>query len=175
MKIKKIIIFLLVMLVSISILSPKVYASNDDSTQQEYYDENGNYYNLETGEYFIWNTNSRSTAKTFSFKIRYLVSSASFRLNSSTVRIKVYQAVFQKSDGSSASCCNDHEFVVDLRREALLDTHNKAYFYAPFTSTQTWNLGGGFYTTENYYLEINNNYSLPSGVYLVGSGEVYCS
>ncbi len=175
MKIKKIIIAFLVMLVSVSILSPKVSALNNIDTNQDYYDENGNYFNTETGEYFIWDTNSRSTAKTFSFKIRYSISSESFRLNSSTVRIKVYRAVFQKTDGSSASCCNDHEFVIDLRREAIFDTHNRAYFYAPFTSTQTWNLGGGFYTNEAYYVEIINNYSLPSGVYLVGSGEVYCS
>lgn len=173
---KKTFLLLLVMFICISLISPKVFAMESNNIQTNTnYDENGNYYNTETGEYFIWETNSRSTAKTFSFKIRYSVASSNFLLNSSTVRIKVYRAVFQKSDGSSASCCNSHEFQVDLRRDTIFDTHNIATFYAPFTSTQTWNLGGGFSTNAQYYVEINNNYSLPSGVYLVGSGEVYCS
>lgn len=172
---KKIFISLLFVTMSVSLITPKVYAIGTSNEETNCYDENGNYLNAETGEYFIWDTNSRSTAKTFSFKIRYSVSSGLFRLNSSTVRIKVYRAVFQKSDGSSASCCNDHEFQVDLRRNAFFDTHNIATFYAPFTSTQTWNLGGGFYTDAEYYLEIYNIDTLPSNVYLVGSGEVYCS
>lgn len=171
---KKIFISSLVMLISISLISPKINAL-EDNTQTSYYDENGNYFNPETGEYFIWEQNTRSTAKVFSFKIRYSVSSSYFRLNTDTVRIRVYRATFQKADNTSASCCNDHEFQVDLRRESIFDTHNKATFYAPFISTQTWNLGSGFYTTENYYLEIYNIDNLPSGVYLAGSGEVYCS
>lgn len=173
---KKIFIVLLAMFISLSIMSPKVFAQGIDNNQDtDYYDENGNYYNPETGEYFIWEQNARSTAKVFSFKIRYSVTSNTFRLNSSTVRIRVYRATFVKENNTSASCCNGHEFQVDLRREAIFDTHNKATFYAPFISTQTWNLGSGFYTTENYYLEINNIDTLPSDVYLAGSGEVYCS
>lgn len=174
-KIKKIFIFLLVMLVSLSIISPKVYALSSNTNEDNYYDENGNYINPETGEYFIWEQNSRSTAKVFSFKIRYSVASSYFQLNSTTVRIKVYRATFVKENNTPASCCNGHEFQVDLRKRSFLDTHNKATFYAPFISTQTWNLGGGFSTIDQYYLEINNIDTLPSDVYLAGSGEVYCS
>ncbi|MBM6841014.1 hypothetical protein H6A03_05610 [[Clostridium] spiroforme] len=173
---KKIFIILLAMFISLSIMSPKVFAQGIGNNQDTgYYDENGNYYNPETGEYFIWEQNSRSTAKVFSFKIRYSVTSNTFRLNSSTVRIRVYRATFVKENNTPASCCNSHQFQVDLRREAILDTHNIATFYAPFISTQTWNLGGGFYTSENYYVQIGNIDNLPSDVYLAGSGEVYCS
>lgn len=173
--IKKIFISMLVMFISISLISPKVFALENNTTETGYYDENGNYINPETGEYFIWEQNSRSTAKVFSFKIRYSVTSSYFQLNSSTVRIKVYRATFQHEDNTTASCCNGHELQVDLRRRSFLDTHNKATFYAPFISTQTWNLGGGFSTIDQYYLEINNIDTLPSNVYLAGSGEVYCS
>lgn len=171
---KKIFICLMTILISVSIVTPKIFAS-DYSQNNDYYDENGNYYNPETGEYFIWEQNTRSTAKVFSFKIRYSVTSNLFRLNTEKVQIKVYRATFQKADNTSTSCCNSHEFQIDLRRNAFFDTHNKATFYAPFISTQNWNLGSGFYTNAEYYLEINNNYSLPDGVYLAGSGEVYCS
>lgn len=172
---KRIFISILVMFISASLLTPKIFALENNTLEANYYDKNGNYYNPETGEYFIWEQNARSTAKVFSFKIRYSVVSNYFFLNSDTVRIRVYRATFVKENNTSASCCNGHEFEVDLRRNALLDTHNKATFYAPFISTQTWNLGSGFYTSQEYYLEINNNYSLPDGVYLAGSGEVYCS
>lgn len=172
---KNIFISMLVMFVSVSLISPKVFALENNTIDADYYDENGNYINPETGEYFIWEQNSRSTAKVFSFKIRYSVTSTYFQLNSSTVRIKVYRATFQHEDNTTASCCNGHEFQVDLRRRSFLDTHNIATFYAPFISTQTWNLGSGFFTNEQYYLQIGNIDNLPSGVYLAGSGEVYCS
>ena len=170
---KKLFISFMTVLISISIVSPKVFAS-DYSQNNGYYDENGNYYNPETGEYFIWEQNTRSTAKVFSFRIRYSVTSAYFQLNTENARIKVYRATFQNADNTPASCCNDHEFEVDLRRHTYFDTHNKATFYAPFISSQTWNLGGGFFTNAEYYLEINNIDTLPSDVYLAGSGEVYC-
>ncbi len=171
--IKKIFVLLLVTFVSTILISPKIYALDDKNTSG-YYDANGNYYNPDTGEYFIWEQNTRSTAKVFSFKIRYSVASTNFSLSTSNARIKVYRATFVKENNTSASCCNGHEFQVDLRRDSLFDSHNVATFYAPFISTQTWNLGGGFNTLAQYYLEINNIDTLPSDVYLAGSGEVYC-
>ncbi|MBM6929632.1 hypothetical protein H5999_00955 [[Clostridium] spiroforme] len=173
--IKKMFISFLVMFISLSLITPKIFALENNTLEANYYDNNGNYYNPETGEYFIWEQNSRSTAKVFSFKIRYSVASSYFELNSGTVRIKVYRATFVKENNTPASCCNGHEFQVDLRRHTYFDTHNIATFYAPFISTQTWNLGSGFFTNEPYYVEIGNIDNLPDGVYLAGSGEVYCS
>ena len=172
---KKIFIVFLVTFVFGSLLTPKTHALENIYSEVNYYDENGNYINPETGEYFIWEQNSRSTAKVFSFKIRYSVTSGAFLLNSETVRIRVYRATFVKENNTPASCCNGHEFQVDLRRDTYLDTHNIATFYAPFISTQTWNLGGGFFLNAPYYLQIGNIDNLPSDVYLAGSGEVYCS
>lgn len=78
--------------------------------------------------------------------------------------------------GSNASCCNKHWFEVDLRRDRVVsDTHNYANFYAPINSTKTVDLGGGFFTSDEYYIELTNHDALPSGIYLVGEGEVYCS
>ena len=172
---KRIFISILVMFISASLLTPKIFALENNTLEANYYDKNGNYYNPETGEYFIWEQNARSTAKVFSFKIRYSVVSNYFFLNSDTVRIRVYRATFVKENNTPASCCNGHEFQVDLRRDTYFDTHNVATFYAPFISTQTWNLGGGFFLNAPYYVEITNIDTLPSDVYLAGSGEVYCS
>ncbi len=166
---------MLVMFVSISLVTPKIFVFYNNASNTGFYDEYGNYINPETGEYFIWEQNSRSTAKVFSFKIKYSVSSSNFLLNSSTVRIKVYRATFVKENNTPASCCNSHKFQVDLRRDSIFDTHNVATFYAPFISTQTWNLGGGFFTSEQYYLQITNLDPIPDNVYLTVSGEVYCS
>lgn len=40
---------------------------------------------------------------------------------------------------------------------------------------KTVDLGGGFFTSDEYYIELTNHDALPSGIYLVGEGEVYCS
>lgn len=55
-----------------------------------YYDEKGNYDNPETGEYFHWdNSNARSTAKSFSFKIRYSLKSGSFKLKGTNSKLEL--------------------------------------------------------------------------------------
>lgn len=173
---KKILVPILAIFISIFLVSPRVFAmENVNSEDSEYYDEKGNYFNPETGEYFIWNNNERSTAKSFSFNIKGSITSSKFRLNSSSVQIKIYSAKFEYANGNSASCCNNHYFEVNLRRSRLIgDTNNYANFYAPFNSTKTVNLGGGFYTNEDYYIEVTNHSQLSYGIYLVGNGEVYC-
>lgn len=175
---KKILVSLLTILVSISVIFPKVFAMEIDNLQNsEYFDENGNYFNPETGEYFIWTQKGRSTAKTFSFNFRNWLYSDDFKLNSANVKIKIYNAHFEYASGEKASCCNNHWFEVDLRRKRSIvsDTHNYASFYAPISSTKTVNLGSGFFTSDEYYIELTNHSSLPYGIYLVGEGEVYCS
>lgn len=172
---KKVLLSLLVMFLSVTLISPSVSAlETNNLSNKEYYDENGNYYNPETGEYFIWNQNSRSTAKPFSFKFQYTLTSSNFKLNTSRVKINVYNAHFEYGSGTDTSCCNDHHFEVDLRRDQLiLPTHNIADFYAPFSSASV-DLGSGFSTDAEYFIEINNVDGLDEGVYLVGNGEVYC-
>ena len=68
---KKIIVMLLSLMVMTSVGTMNVSAL-ESVNNNIYYDEKGNYDNPETGEYFHWdNSNARSTAKSFSFKIRY--------------------------------------------------------------------------------------------------------
>lgn len=175
---KKILIFILTVFIASSIIPYRVFALDTYDLQESgYYDKNGNYFNPETGEYFIWNQNNRSTAKTFSFNFKSWIKSSNFKLNSSNVKIKIYSARFKYASGSNASCCNKHWFEVDLRRDRVVvsDTHHYANFYAPINSTKTVDLGGGFFTSDEYYIELTNHDALPSGIYLVGEGEVYCS
>lgn len=68
---KKILIFILTVFIASSIIPYRVFALDTYDLQESgYYDKNGNYFNPETGEYFIWNQNNRSTAKTFSFNFK---------------------------------------------------------------------------------------------------------
>lgn len=174
---KKIKIMLASLLVLFGLGIKNVSALNENhnqlniDTNESYFDENGNYYNPETGEYFYWsNPNSRATSKVFSFKIQKSVTSNSFKLKDVTAKVKVYSVKFEKDNGSSATCCSNHRFTVNLRREGL--SNNEAVFYAPFSSTKTVSLGGGFSTSASYVVQIGNNSPLPNGIYLVGSGEI---
>ncbi|RGF27003.1 hypothetical protein DW109_08160 [Coprobacillus sp. AM09-26] len=167
---KKIIVMLLSLMIMTSVGTMNVSAL-ESVNNNIYYDEKGNYDNPETGEYFHWdNSNARSTAKSFSFKIRYSLKSGSFKLKGTNSKIRISNATFVYASGSKASCCSKHRFTVNLRRDGL--SNNEATFYAPFTSAKTVSLGGGFSTSSSYLVEISNNDNLPSGIYLSGSGTV---
>ena len=156
---KKIIVMLLSLMVMTSVGTMNVSAL-ESVNNNIYYDEKGNYDNPETGEYFHWdNSNARSTAKSFSFKLK-----------GTNSKIRISNATFVYASGSKASCCSKHRFTVNLRRDGL--SNNEATFYAPFTSAKTVSLGGGFSTSSSYLVEISNNDNLPSGIYLSGSGTV---
>ena len=78
---KRIFIVLLSIFTVFLNINNAVYAvdnSNLNPTQEleEFYDEAGNYYNYNTGEYFRWeNTNERTLVKRFTFKMQFTLTS----------------------------------------------------------------------------------------------------
>ena len=143
-----------------------------DITTENYYDELGNYYNSETGEYFQWN-NTRSSAKSFSFKIHSFVASESFKLNTTKVKITCYQTKYVNEKGNTVSG-ESGKFTVNLRRSPWPYSNNIATFNAPIGSSLTKDLGPGFSTDIKYFIEIAPVNALSNGVYIEGSGEVIC-
>lgn len=141
----------------------------------KYIDENGNYDNPETGEYFHWtntvNTRRGENVKSFSFEIRSSITSGYFKLKGSNARINMIYADFVWTSGASASYCNSHKYTVNLRRGGL--SNNIATFKAPH-STWVWDLGSGFSTSADYRLEIINCDALPDySIRLRGEVNVY--
>lgn len=143
----------------------------------KYIDENGNYDNPETGEYFHWEETEtiRTRAglvnvKEFSFEIKNWITSGNFKLKGTNARIEMYSANFVWTSGAAASCCNNHEYTVNLRRNGL--SNNIAYFEAPH-GNWVWDYGDGFSQSANYIVEITNLDKLPNdSVRLKGSGTV---
>lgn len=82
-------LFMLVMLICCTLTN--IFGNNDvqakEVSDNPYFIINGdtvvkegeNYYNEDTGEYFVWG-NERGVDKSFSFKIRYSVSSSYFKV-----------------------------------------------------------------------------------------------
>lgn len=148
--------------------------SKNTEWNPEYIDENGNYDNPITGEYFHWEetvTRGGETAKSFSFEIKSWLSSGSFKLKAANARIDMDYADFVWTSGKPATCCNSHRYTVNLRREGL--SNNIATFKAPHGSW-VWDLGDGFSTSANYNVEITNIDELPDySIRLRGAGRIY--
>lgn len=175
---KRIFIVLLSIFTVFLNINNAVYAvdnSNLNPTQEleEFYDEAGNYYNYNTGEYFRWeNTNERTLVKRFTFKMRFtLTSNTKLKFDKDGVKVTVDDAHFEWASGNTASCCSKHEFEVNIRRYGA--TNNVAVFKAPISSKKTVDLGKGFVKNSKIYtLELTNGDELPYGVYLVGEGRI---
>lgn len=174
---KKIITLLTSFALTIALSGPGVFALKDTTPNlgnntSEYYDEFGNYYNPETGEFFKWG-NSRGNVKDFTFKINIFVESASFELDTKKVKIYINTAKYVYGGGNEVPNQKGN-FTVNLRRSAWPHSNNVAKFSAPQSSLQTYDLGSGFSLDTNYYIEITTTNSLDKGIYLEGSGYVYC-
>lgn len=163
---------------SVSAISNKnIPILQNEEWNPEYIDENGNYDNPETGEYFHWEETeiiqTRSglvTAKSFSFEIKTFISSGYFKLKGTNARIDMEYADFVWTSGNPASCCNNHKYTVNLRRNGL--SNNIGTFYAPH-GTWVWDLGDGFSQTADYKVEITNHDSLPDySIRLRGAGTI---
>lgn len=166
----------LVILAIFTIVSGAIHSSFalDQNVQDDYYDESGNYFNPNTGEYFYWtNTSSRLvTVKSFTFKIRGTLSpNYNLFFNEDSVMVWISDAHFEYASGSRANCCNRHEFSVNIRRYGV--TNNVARFFAPINTTKNVDLGDGFQLSPTpYKIEITNVDELPYGIYLVGEGTI---
>lgn len=126
------------------------------------------YINEETGEYFIWHRNSRGLAHSFSFKIRYVVESNPFVVNSDSVEIDC-DAHVEDSNGYIQSGYTGHRYRMNM---GLFKDLNLS------VNDRTYGTIDGFKPGNKYTLRVSNSddFSHETGSnyhYLVGSGTVY--
>lgn len=140
-----------------------------------YYIVNGNtripmyqdYDNPDTGEYFHWmisKTRSGQVIKTFSYKIRWSVTSSKFTVDSSKVKITSnahiedeYGTVFSGNDG--------HKYEVSI--VGILTRNLKFSIGENESGTVSGLQKGG-----NYTIRITNESAVSASNYLTGSGQV---
>ena len=174
---KKIIALLASFALTITLSSSSTFALQSttpyiENNVSNYYDKLGNYYNPETGEYFKWG-NSRSNVKDFTFKINIFIESARFKLDTEKVKINIDSVKYVYGGGNNVPNQKGN-FTVNLRRSSFIPSNNIAKFNAPQSLRQTYDLGNGFSLDTTYYIEITSSNSLDKGIYLEGSGNVYC-
>lgn len=130
-----------------------------------------NYYNPETGEYFIWttdpNTRSSSVAKHFTYKIAHSVTSSKFTVNSSKVRI-TSSAVVTGGNGVPLPGFDGTRYTVSLT--GIYSRTLNFYVDGTETGTISGLVNGGSYSVRIAVQEYLPTY--PAQHYLEGSGDV---
>ena len=122
------------------------------------------YKNPDTGEYIHWNTDTRGIDKSFSFKIRYSVTSSSFTVNSSTVYVSA-DAHVEDLNGNTVNGYDGHEYTVSI---VGLYNRNLQFSVGGTQSGTITGLNDG----GSYKVQITNNDYLSDNLYLVGDGTV---
>ena len=122
------------------------------------------YENPDTGEYVHWDSKARGTDKTFSFKVRYSVTSSNFTVHSTKVLVSA-DAKVEDLYGNIVSGYNGHLYTVSL---VGLYSRNLQFSVGNAQSGTISGLNKG----ESYKVTITNNDYLSDTRYLVGSGQV---
>lgn len=127
-----------------------------------------NYYNEDTGEYIYWinNDNARSgeLAKSFTFRIRYSITSSDFTVNSTSVAV-VTDAHVEDIYGNEVSGYQGHAYQVDSI--GIYARTLKFSIGGTQTGTVTGLQNGG-----SYRVRISNSDYLSDLYYLVGGGTI---
>lgn len=123
------------------------------------------YENPNTGEYIRWNTNARGVDKSFSFNIRYSVTSSSFTVHSTSVLVKANAHVESVIDGSVQSGYTGHLYTVSV---VGVYSRNLQFSVGNAQSGTITGLQNG----GSYKVTITNNDYLDSSKTLVGSGTI---
>lgn len=161
----------LVMIFSCSVTS--FAAENEvEQDEREYLVVNGtdvvpvgeDYENPDTGEYVHWNVNARGTDKKFSFKIRYSLTSSSFKVNSTKEKVAASASV-QDNKGNKLSGYKGHKYTV-----SLVGVYSRNLQFA--VSGKQSGTVTGLKKGGSYKVKITNNDHLSDTKYLVGSGTV---
>lgn len=176
---KRLIYMLNVLLLLIGTSISPLYAientTNTYEFNENYLDENGNYENPITGEYFRWDNTSTAAAvasKNFSFKMRYSLRSSDFKMLYDDAYVKVFDVAFVDIDGAIIIQQESQSFSVIIKRGLTSKTAN---FVCPRTYEQVKYFEDAFTANENYYLLLEVPDKLPDNVYIEGSGSVYHS
>lgn len=122
------------------------------------------YENPDTGEYVHWNANARGVDKSFSFKIRYSITSSSFTVHSSKVLVSS-NAHVEDLYGNWVSGFNGHLYTVSI---VGWYARNLQFSVGSSQSGTVSGLDNG----GSYKVQITNNDYLSDTRYLVGSGTV---
>lgn len=166
-------LFMLVMLICCTLTN--IFGNNDvqakEVSDNPYFIINGdtvvkegeNYYNEDTGEYFVWG-NQRGVDKSFSFKIRYSVSSSYFKVNGTKVSVDC-SAYIGDSSLYKVSGYDNFKYTVRLvgvyARKLKFDTGG----------TESGTISG-LKKGGKYYVEISTGQEVPGYYYLIGDGTV---
>ncbi len=121
------------------------------------------YENPDTGEYIHWNE-SRGIDKSFSFKIRYSVTSSKFTVHSDKVRVSA-EAEVEDLYGNIVNGYDGHLYTVSI---VGLYSKNLQFSVGSKQSGKISGLDNG----GSYKITITNNGKLTDTRYLVGSGNV---
>ena len=125
------------------------------------------YENPDTGEYVHWNADARGVDKSFTFKIRYSVTSSSFTVHSNKVTISA-DAQVEDLYGNISSGYNGHKYTVSL----IGLYYRNLQFEVGGTQSGTIS---GLNNGGSYKVQVTNNDYLSDTTYLVGSGTVSTS
>lgn len=122
------------------------------------------YENPETGEYVRWDKDARGVDKTFSFKIRYSISSSKFTVHSSKVSVKA-NAHIEDLKGNTVSGYKGHKYTV-----SIVGVYARNLQFA-VQGKQSGTVSG-LKKNGSYKVTITNNDYLDATKNLVGSGSV---
>lgn len=121
------------------------------------------YENPDTGEYVYWNE-SRGVDKSFSFKIRYSVTSSKFTVHSDKVRVSA-DAEVEDLNGNIVNGYDGHLYTV-----SIVGWYSRNLQFS-VGSKQSGTISG-LDKRGSYKVTITNNDYLTDTRYLVGSGTV---
>ncbi|XCP85791.1 hypothetical protein ABXS75_03035 [Roseburia hominis] len=122
------------------------------------------YENPDTGEYIRWH-NTRGTDKHFSFRISYSVTSSSFKINGTKVKVTA-NAEVQNLQEVTQSGYDGHLYTVSI----IGIVNRNLQFSVGGTQSGTIT---GLQKGGSYKVKITNNDYLDATKKLVGSGTVY--
>lgn len=172
---KKVIGFVLSLIMVFSFSTTAFAAESEDQQVQqderEFLVVNGedivyvgeDYENPFTGEYIHWNK-TRGTDKSFSFEIRYSITSSSFTVHSTKVKVSASASIVDLA-GNTVSGFSGHKYTV-----SICGWYNRNLQFA-VGGTQSGTVSG-LENGGSYKVQITNNDYLNSNRNLSGSGTI---
>lgn len=137
------------------------------------------YYNSDTGEYFVWEdeqsgptTRAATVAKKFSFKIASSVTTKGFTIKSTQAKVKMTKADVVNQNGYVYKSAYDgYKYCIDVYKTLLKKTMNL------YVHKQATGMVDGLAKGKTYYLTVRNPGTFDGAGagtrYLKGNGTLY--